>query len=96
MVATEVHEENRHELDACFENGSLHKKTFQYEELIEIQLLQVKHRRLSVPDCSCLFHAQKTAGRLLTGDAALRRSAEQNDIQVHGISSGSINEILIP
>ena len=85
MVAAEVHEENRDELAACFDEGSLHKKTFQYEELMEIQLIQVKYQRLSVPDCSCLFHAQKTAGRLLTGDAALRRSAEQNNIKVHGI-----------
>ena len=54
-------------------------------EIQLIQLIQVKYQRLSVPDCSCLFHAQKTAGRLLTGDAALRRSAEQNNIKVHGI-----------
>ena len=30
MVAAEVHEENRHELAACFDDGLLHKKTFQY------------------------------------------------------------------
>ncbi len=28
MVAAEVHEENRHELAACCDDGSLHKKTF--------------------------------------------------------------------
>ena len=47
-MAAEVHEENRHELAACFDDGSLHKKTFQYEELMEIQLIQVKYQSLSV------------------------------------------------
>lgn len=61
LVAVEIHEENRHELDACMEQGVLFKKSFVYEELMEIQLLQVKYQRLSIPDCSCLFHAKKTS-----------------------------------
>lgn len=49
------------------------------------EFLQVKYQRLSIPDCSCVFHAKKTSGRILTGDATLKRSALQLDITVHGI-----------
>lgn len=38
-----------------------------------------------MPDCSCLFHAKVVSGRLLTGDAPLRKHASKNKIPVHGI-----------
>jgi predicted nucleic acid-binding protein len=53
--------------------------------LTEIQLLEVEYRQLSIPDCSCLFHASSVSARLLTGDAALRKIAEQDGVPVHGI-----------
>ena len=85
LVLDEILEANRAELDLCIDSGQLEKKIFGYEELMEIQLLSVNHRRLSIPDCSCLFHARKTQGRLLTGDGALRRTAQGLEIPVHGI-----------
>jgi len=53
--------------------------------LREIQLLEVEYQQLSIPDCSCLFHAKTLTAQLLTGDAALRKTAEQVGIPVHGI-----------
>ncbi len=85
LAAAEVQEDNRDKLTACIEQGLLNKKGFSYQELMEIQLLSMSHQGLSIPDCSCLFHAQKMSGRLLTGDGALRRRAQQSQVPVHGI-----------
>ena len=85
FVAAEVQEDNVDELDMFIENGSLQKKTFDFEELMQVQLLEVKHQALSIADCSCLFHARTLSAKLLTGDAALRRTAQQEQISVHGI-----------
>ncbi len=73
------------ELEPYLADGSLHKKSFSFEELEEIQVLKEKCRVLSIPDCSCIFHAKTLSATLLTGDAALRRTAEQGEIPVHGI-----------
>ncbi len=85
FVAAEVQEDNVVELDMFIENGFLHQKSFDFEGLMQIQLLEVKHQVLSIADCSCLFHARTLSAKLLTGDAALRRTAQQELISVHGI-----------
>ncbi len=85
FVVVEVQEDNVAELNMFIENGSLHKKSFDFEELMQVQLLEVKHQALSIADCSCLFHARKLSAQLLTGDAALRRTAQQEQLSVHGI-----------
>ena len=85
LVVAEIQEDNVAELDHHFKDGSLHKKTFDYGELVEIQSLQLKHKTLSIADCSCLFHAITLSANLLTGDGALRRTAKQNNVTVHGI-----------
>ncbi len=85
LVTVEVHEVNRGKLDTCINQGLLKKKSFAYQELMEIQLLSMSNKGLSIPDCSCLYHARETGGRLLTGDATLRKSAEKNQVRAHGI-----------
>ena len=85
LVAAEIQEDDITELDHFIANGSLRKKSFSFEELMQIQLLEVAHKRLSIADCSCLFHARKIFAKLLTGDSVLRKTAEQEQILVHGI-----------
>ena len=85
LVVNEVHEDNADQLDIFVQNGRLIKKIFDFEELIEIQLIEVQHKALSIPDCSCLYLSEKLSATMLTGDAALRRIAEQNKITVHGV-----------
>jgi len=84
LVANEILEENADRLETFVQNGRLIKKTFDFEELSEIQLLEVQHKVLSIPDCSCLHLSKKLSATMLTGDAALRRIAKQNKIPVHG------------
>lgn len=85
FVVAEVQGANTDQLHDLIDKGVLRKKIFSYDELTEIQLLEVEHRELSIPDCSCLFHAKTLTAQLLTGDAALRRTAELIGVSVHGI-----------
>ena len=85
FVVGEIRDGTLEALHHYFEHGVLLKKSFSYEELTQIQLLEVEHRQLSIADCSCLFHAGALTSDLLTGDAALRKTAEQAGISVHGI-----------
>ena len=85
MVLAEIQEENAVDLQSFLGDGLLARQAFSYEELLEIQLLETKNPGLSIPDCSCLYLCRKLAATLLTGDAALRRAAEQQAIPVHGI-----------
>lgn len=85
FVVAEVKEENADQLHAFVQSGRLIKKSFDFDELKEIQVLEERHKALSVPDCSCLYLSRKLSATLLTGDAALRKIAEENAIPVHGL-----------
>ncbi|MBU4260401.1 MAG: hypothetical protein KKC76_00785 [Proteobacteria bacterium] len=85
MAFAEILEGNAAVLFPFLEKGLLAKQGFSFEELLQIQLLEVENPFLSIADCSCLYLSRKISATLLTGDAALRRTAEQNNIVVHGI-----------
>lgn len=85
MAFAEIQEENAADLSTFLENGLLTRQEFAFEELLQIQFLEVENPALSIADCSCLYLSKKVSATLLTGDAALRRIAEQNNIAVHGI-----------
>lgn len=44
-----------------------------------------RHRALSANDCFCLVTALTNRGILLTGDGLLRRVADKNGLNVHGV-----------
>ena len=85
LVAAEVLEENLNDLELYLANRSLIKKSFNFEELLKIGLVQRRNPGLSIPDCSCVFLSTELSATLLTGDAVLRRVAAKSGIPVHGI-----------
>lgn len=85
LAADEILEENVHQLHRAISDGRLLKRSFQFDELSEMRLLQNKHPGLSLPDCSCIFLSKKLSATLLTGDNPLRRAAQQWGIPVHGV-----------
>lgn len=85
MAFAEIQEENVDVLSPFLNKGLLTKQGFSFEELLQIQIIEVENLSLSIADCSCLYLSKKLSAPLLTGDAALRRTAEQNNIVVHGI-----------
>ena len=76
MVFAEIQEENATDISFFLDNGLLTRQGFSFEELLQIQLLEVENSALSIADCSCLYLSRKVTATLLTGDAALRRIAE--------------------
>jgi predicted nucleic acid-binding protein len=85
MVFAEIREENLADLKRCIDLNLLTMQGFTFEDLLQIQLIEDNNPVLSIADCSCLFLAEKFSATLLTGDGALRRIAEQQNIPVHGI-----------
>ena len=85
MAFAEIQEANAADLSFFLDNGLLTRQGFSFEELLQIQFFEVENPAISIADCSCLYLSRKVSATLLTGDAALRRVAEQNDIPVHGI-----------
>lgn len=66
--------------------GKLYIKRFSADEIQDLSLFRVEERaRLSFPDMSIWYYAYKENGMIITGDKALRRKAEKDDIEVHGI-----------
>lgn len=85
IVFGEIHEENADDLESFINNGNLTMQGFSFEDLMQIQLIEVDYPALSIADCSCLYLSQKLDATLLTGDGALRRIATQQEVGVHGI-----------
>ncbi len=84
FAVNEIHETNVIQLDAVIKQKKLVKWSFGFKELLEIQSLETKYKKLSITDCSCLFLANRLSATLLTGDSVLRGIAEDKRISVHG------------
>lgn len=84
FAANEIHETNADKLDPFIKQEKLVKWSFGFKELTEIQSLEMKYKKLSITDCSCLFLANRLSATLLTGDAVLRGVAMKKRIPVHG------------
>ena len=60
--------------------------SFTFEELIKINdIFDNSKNNTSMADCTVWYRAKETSGRLLTGDAKLRKSAEVDNVKVSGI-----------
>ena len=84
LVLSEVQEENVNQLTRYLKNSLLKQQAFAFTELGEIGALNEEHLALSIPDCTCLYLAEKLELTLLTGDGVLRRIANQKSIPVRG------------
>jgi len=85
MVLAEVQEENTDELIKFVTNDQLLVNSATFKELLMINEFKTNNGNLSIPDCSCLYLAQKLSATLLTGDGALRKTAIAMEVDVHGI-----------
>jgi predicted nucleic acid-binding protein len=68
-----------------FESGQVVCHEFDFEEIVLVErLMQEVNRAAGFNDCSVLYLAEKLKAPLLSGDIALRRSAERRGVQVKG------------
>lgn len=74
------------DIQNCIKSKKLNVITFTFEELIKINdIFDNSQNNTSMADCSVWYRAKETAGRLLTGDGKLRKSAEKDNVKVSGI-----------
>jgi predicted nucleic acid-binding protein len=71
-------------LTACIEDGKLSVIASTAQQILAIHSLYVEHSRLSLADCSVIFHALDRRGIILSGDRRLRNEAATMRIEVHG------------
>ena len=87
FVLTEIVIPAQYEMLQSFvKSRKLSVVSFSYDDVSKISTLQEKSlNNVSMTDCSVWYCAKKNDGRLLTGDAKLRRVAEEDGICVSGI-----------
>lgn len=86
VVAEIVDETQRNAFEHLVETGRVRVNSFSADEVMEIV---AEHSNisgnLSIPDCSVCYYARKHNVPMLTGDRRLRKYAEGQAIEVHGI-----------
>jgi len=85
LVQLEIHEESQKKVLTSFiDAGLLMVEGLTPHELTTAIHVREKHR-ISIEDASALILAKKKQALLLSGDAALRKTAEAEGIAVHGV-----------
>lgn len=78
--------EQKNAVNGFIKSKHLDVVNFEAEELFEISdLYNESDNNVSMPDCSVWYYAKRVDGRLLTGDAKLRKSAIEDNVKVSGI-----------
>ncbi len=86
VVAEIADADQRRIFDELVARGEISVDGFTADELIEIvEEHSSVSGNLSIPDCSVCYFARKHNVPMLTGDRRLRRYAEEQSIEVHGI-----------
>lgn len=86
VVAEIADADQRRIFDELVDRGEIYVDGFTADEVIEIvEEHSSVSSNLSIPDCSVCYFARKHNVPMLTGDRRLRRYAEEQSIEVHGI-----------
>jgi hypothetical protein len=86
VVAEIADADQRRIFDGLVAQGGIFIDGFTADEVIEIvEEHSSVSGNLSIPDCSVCYFARKHNVPMLTGDRRLRRYAEEQSIEVHGI-----------
>lgn len=87
FVVSEIADaDQRRIFDELVARGEISVDGFTADEVIEIvEEHSSVSGNLSIPDCSVCYFARKHNVPMLTGDRRLRRYAEEQSIEVHGI-----------
>ena len=87
FVVAEIEDAEQREIfDKLVDENRIIVDGFTADEVLEIvEEHSAVSGNLSIPDCSVCYFARKHNVPMLTGDRRLRRYAEQQSIEVHGI-----------
>lgn len=85
FVREEIDQEEHRELMSHFDSGNIIAHELNFSELVVIDdLMQEVNRAARFNDCTVLYLAEKLDTVLLTGDGALRKSANRRGVEVRG------------
>lgn len=80
-----IKSDQQKKIGSYIDSKQLHVEGFEANELLEIiSIYQSTDNNVSLTDCSVWYYAKKTQGRMLTGDAKLRRVASEDNVKVSG------------
>ena len=86
VVSEIVDERQSMAFNRLVKDGKITVNAFSAEELMEIVTEHSEvSGNLSIADCSVCYYARKNMVPMLTGDRRLRKYAESQNIEVHGI-----------
>lgn len=87
LVMSEIQRpEQLKKVNAFVHSKKLEIAKFDFTELSEVNsIFESNDNNASFTDCSVWYYAKKTNGRLLTGDAKLKKSATEDSVKVSGI-----------
>lgn len=84
IIENELYDSQKLELEPYIVSGKLLVQTLSADDMIAIMEMQAEKPQLSDKDCSALLCAQKLNASVVTSDNALRRFAQQQQVDVHG------------
>lgn len=86
LIISELETEQIAQLQPYIQNGSLSVRHLSREEIENLDTLTPHSRKLSRQDLSLYFYAHEIADcMILTGDNRLRKEAQRQGFEVHGI-----------
>lgn len=86
VAAEIINPEQKEVFNQMVASGKIKVDSFTSKEVSEIvEEYSAVSGNLSIPDCSVCYYARKNNVPMLTGDRRLRKYAEQQSIEVHGI-----------
>jgi len=78
-----VESEQAQALSSCIDRRLLTVLSSSIEQLAAIRKIQHENPRLTLADCSVVFHARERHGIVLSGDGLVRKEAERQQLEVH-------------
>ena len=85
LVRREIeNQEQARALASCIEKEKINIIASTIQEMSDIAASMGNYTRLSLADCSVLYHAAGLRGIVITGDGKLRKEAEAKHVEVHG------------
>ena len=86
LILNELEDEQVAQLQPYIQNGSLYVRHLSREEIESLDALTPHSRKLSRQDLSVYFYAREIGEcMILTGDNRLRKEAQRQGFEVHGI-----------
>lgn len=84
IILDELHTEQQETLKPYVKEGIFNIMSLSFDDLIEMNTLQLQRTQLSIQDCSAIVCSKKIGATLITSDNTLRKFAKKQNVDVCG------------